>query len=66
MIKIPLTQGKFALIDGEDFELISKYKWQTQKSGNTYYAITSIYKNNKRTTLRMHRQTKYIILTKMA
>lgn len=27
MKKIPLTQGKFALIDDEDFDKINQYKW---------------------------------------
>lgn len=27
MIEIPLTQGKVALIDDEDYELVSQYKW---------------------------------------
>lgn len=27
MKRIPLTQGKFAIIDDEDFERVSKYKW---------------------------------------
>ncbi len=35
MKKIPLSQGKFALIDDEDFELASKYKWHYRKSGRT-------------------------------
>ncbi len=33
---IPLTQGKFALIDKKDFKLISKYKWHYRKSGKTH------------------------------
>ena len=43
MRKIKLTQGKYALIDNEDFELVSKHKWhyrQDQK-GKTGYAIHS-------------------------
>lgn len=27
MKAIPLSQGKFALIDDEDFDLVSKYRW---------------------------------------
>jgi len=27
MIEIPLTQNKVALIDDEDYELVSQYKW---------------------------------------
>lgn len=27
MIKIPLTQGKFAIVNDEDYELIAQHKW---------------------------------------
>lgn len=40
MIEIPLTQGKVALIDDEDYDLISKFKWCTNKIGSTFYAAT--------------------------
>ena len=51
MKKIPLTQGKFALIDDEDFALVSQYKWFYRKSGRTNgnngYAQHSIFNKEK-------------------
>jgi acid phosphatase class B len=38
MKEIQLTQGKVALIDDEDFALISQFKWWADKRGNNYYA----------------------------
>lgn len=55
MKKIPLTQGKFAFIDDEDYPIVSLFNWFTQKCDNIFYAITHVEINNKRTTLRMHR-----------
>ena len=37
--RIPLTQGKFALVDPEDFEELSKYKWCVSRSKHTSYAV---------------------------
>ncbi len=51
MIKIPLTQGKVAIIDDEDYPLISQYKWRVFKHRNTYYACTTL----RRKTILMHR-----------
>jgi len=51
MKEIPLTQGKVALIDDEDYELVSQYNWHAQhghRKGNKelWYAATDI--NGKR------------------
>lgn len=57
MIEIPLTQGKVALIDDEDYELVSRYKWCTHKRWNTHYAITTNIRkpDGRYTSLYMHR-----------
>jgi len=48
---IPLTKGQVAIVDAEDYEWLSKYKWHAVKTGDKYYAYRS---RNKR-SLSMHR-----------
>ncbi|MBZ5529715.1 MAG: hypothetical protein LAN71_17700 [Acidobacteriia bacterium] len=57
MRKVKLTQGKFALVDDEDFEKVNKYKWQLYNMDNIhFYAKTRIWiKNKKRKSIRLHR-----------
>lgn len=53
MKKIKLTQGKWALIDREDFPVLNQFTWcaALDKKRGTFYAIT----NNKSGTVRMAR-----------
>lgn len=55
MKKIPLTQGKFALVDDSDYENLVKFDWQAIKSGYCYYAVRNGARiKGKRTPVRMH------------
>lgn len=49
MIEIPLSQGKIALIDDEDFKLVAKYTWCANFDRKNWYAVNAKYR------LRMHR-----------
>lgn len=55
--KIPLSQGKFAIVDDEDYEYLNQWKWSIVSDSINQYAIrrlsTSI--DKKRRTIRMHR-----------
>lgn len=57
-IKIPLTQGEFALIDEEDLALIEPHTWHaevTVRAGKPYkVARTNITVNGRSKTFRMH------------
>jgi hypothetical protein len=56
MKTIPLTQGKFALVDDADFEWLNQWKWRAQKSNRTYYAVREVCLGNKKRCSRfMHR-----------
>ena len=55
MKEIQLTQGKVALVDDEDYEYLIQWKWQVNKNGNKFYAVTSWLINGKYRTINMHR-----------
>ena len=53
---IPLTRGKFAIVDPEDFERLNKHKWYVCKGVNTFYAGRNIRIGKKRLYIKMHRE----------
>lgn len=55
MKKIPLTHGKFAIVDDEDFEYINQWKWHTKEGKNTFYAIRTEGSGENKKRFRMHR-----------
>lgn len=56
MKTIPLTQGKVALVDDEDFKWLSQWKWQlkTDRSGNQYASRMQSGPNGVRKLVLMH------------
>ncbi len=62
MREIPLTQGKVALVDDEDFEILSHYKWHARKIRGKFYAGRGEYLGKtkegtyKTICVHMHRQ----------
>jgi len=40
--RMPLSQGKYAIVDPEDYEKLKKYKWYARKSVSTFYAVCYI------------------------
>lgn len=56
MKKIPLTQGKFALVDDTDYEELSKHNWYALKYKHTFYAVRSAVVDGVHVTIRMSRE----------
>lgn len=50
---IPLTRGGFAIVDQEDYEILSQYRWQMNDSG---YAVRDQCVPVRKKSIRMHRQ----------
>lgn len=46
--KIPLGHGQFAIVDDEDYDIVSRYKWHTMANGTGSHIYAA-------TKLRMHR-----------
>jgi len=56
--RIPLTRGKFAIVDPDDYPELRKYKWFAVKNGATFYAKrrTRLTERVKTTFVWMHRK----------
>jgi len=50
--RIPLTQGKFAIVDAADYAWLNQWKWYYHKLG---YAVRSVWEEHKKGLLYMHR-----------
>lgn len=56
MKKIKLTRGKVTLVDNDDFEKLSKFKWYVNFHTSTSYAVRTRRKNEKGSNMiGMHR-----------
>jgi hypothetical protein len=54
--RIPLTQGKYAIVDSEDYERLSRHKWHVVWGSRTYYASRNSRIGKKRIAIKMHRE----------
>jgi len=55
--RIPLSQGKFAIVDPEDYPRLAKHKWYAAYNGHSFYAIRGQWSpiRKRRLTISMHR-----------
>ena len=55
MKEIPLTKGKVALVDDDDYEMLVEFKWHSHLCRNVWYATHTTRRiNGKQTTVKMH------------
>lgn len=54
MKEIKLTQGRVTLVDDDDYEYLSQWKWRAHRDGCNWYAIRNVKIEGKRTTIKMH------------
>ena len=60
---IPLTQGKFTIVDDEDYDYLMQWKWCTNTNNNTFYAVRmykDIHYSMHRVIMKVINQLEYI------
>jgi hypothetical protein len=55
MKEIKLTRGLVTMVDDDDYDYLTQWKWQARLSGNTWYAMRSINTKGVITCEIMHR-----------
>lgn len=57
MKKIPLSQGKYAFVDDEDFDNVNQFKWYADRPScsRSWYAVRNIQKDSGRGRILLHR-----------
>jgi len=55
MKRIPLTQGKVAVVDDDEFEELAKYKWYALSRVHTHYAVRKQRAEARQIMVSMHR-----------
>jgi len=60
--RIPLTRGQFAIVDPEDYDRLSRYKWYAVEGPRTFYAVRSLTngRKEKRKNAYMHHMVIHI------
>ncbi len=54
--RIKLTKGKFAKVDPEDFDVLSKFNWYVMAGTHSFYAYRSVTILGRKTVIAMHNQ----------
>lgn len=54
--EIPLTRGKVAVVDDEDYDRIAQHKWYAEPIGRRWYACRRIERGGIRRKVYMHRE----------
>ena len=55
MKEIELTQGKFALVDDDNYDYLMQWKWCVTSCGNRFYAMRAVKDNGKNIYIYLHR-----------
>lgn len=56
-LTIPLSQGRVAVVDAEDYESLAEFKWSAVRRPHTFYAVRHRYlPDGRRRLIRMHTQ----------